>query len=106
MDKVMKQPTTPIEHTESKHTKHQTQCELMTFILLLRVAPSECGIRWGSDYPWETPHPRSGLWMWRTRCPCWMHRGHWLDPPLVPLDGVVGALQPGAERLDLLLGSQ
>jgi hypothetical protein len=33
MDKAPKQPMTPIEHTQSKQTKHQTQCELMTFIV-------------------------------------------------------------------------
>jgi hypothetical protein len=31
MDKVTKQSTTLIEHTQSKQTKHQTQCHLMTF---------------------------------------------------------------------------
>jgi hypothetical protein len=51
VDKAPKQPMTPIKHTQSKHTKHQTQRKLMTFILLLKVAPSECGIRWGSDCP-------------------------------------------------------
>jgi hypothetical protein len=56
MDKVPKQPTTPIEHTKSKHTTHQTQCKLTSFILLLMVAPRECGIQWRGDCPWETPH--------------------------------------------------
>jgi hypothetical protein len=29
---VPKQPTTPIEHTQLRQTKHQTQRELMTLI--------------------------------------------------------------------------
>jgi hypothetical protein len=33
VDKVLKQPMTPIEHTQSKQTKHQTQRELMTLIV-------------------------------------------------------------------------
>jgi hypothetical protein len=51
VDKMLKQPMTQIEHTQSKHTKHQTQRELTTFILLLMVALRKCEIWWGSDYP-------------------------------------------------------
>jgi hypothetical protein len=80
VDKMLKQPMTQIEHTQSKHTKHQTQREQTTFILLLMVALSKCEIWWGSDYPQETPRPSPGLWRWRTKCPCRMHKGCWPDP--------------------------
>jgi hypothetical protein len=33
VDQVLKQPTTPIEHTQSRQAKHQTQRELMTLII-------------------------------------------------------------------------
>jgi hypothetical protein len=42
-------------------------------------APSEYGIRKGSECPLRAPYLNPGSRRWLTRCPYWTHRGHWTD---------------------------
>jgi hypothetical protein len=44
------------------------------------VAPSENGIRRGSDCQLEAPRLNPGSWRWQTRCPCQMRRGRCPGP--------------------------
>jgi hypothetical protein len=110
MDKAPKQPTTPIKHTQSKHTKHQTQRKLTTFILLLKVAPSVASAGSGGGV---TVHDRLlvraldyGGGRPGVHVRCVEVTGLNLYHPLVPSDGGVSVLQPSVERLDHSLGSQ
>jgi hypothetical protein len=42
-------------------------------------APSEYGIRRGSDYPLRAPRLNPGSRRWLTRCLCWTCRSRWPD---------------------------
>jgi hypothetical protein len=70
-------PMTHFKYSQARNKTSHTM-QLMT-LNTTSGAPTEYGIRRGSDYPLWAPFldPRSRRWL--TRCPCWPCRGHWPD---------------------------
>jgi hypothetical protein len=70
----------PMTHINTyKHATKTSNTTELTTLDTTWVAPSEYGIRRGSDCPLGAPCLNPGSWWCPTRCLCQTRRGHWPD---------------------------